>query len=45
MNAPGSTLKFSPSPLNFGNVYVGTTEIDYHHGDEYGHVHGHFFEF
>jgi len=28
VNAPGSTLKFSPSPLNFGNVYVGTSEID-----------------
>ncbi len=28
VSSPGSTLKFSPSALNFGTVYVGTTEIE-----------------
>ena len=28
VNPPGSTLKFSPSALNFGTVYVGTTELE-----------------
>jgi len=28
VNSPGSTLKFSPASLNFGTVYVGTTEIE-----------------
>jgi hypothetical protein len=28
VNTAGSTLKFSPSALNFGTVYVGTTELE-----------------